>query len=167
MLKILNATENFPQLENQQNVSVLNELRNLINDFTLEFNNPYFIKLYIHMRDSHLSNNYYMQEKSIKYHTIIESLNQPIDTSKFENEICNYNIDNSIQDANILQNVKYSYSPISIIIWCLLCSKVNVIELVKTERKHKQKAVNIWVHLLILLTLLISLIIIIFIASKF
>ena len=173
LLKNLNATEKFQkfenqqQFENQQNVSALNELKKLINDFTLEFSDPYFIKLYIHMRDSHLSKNYYMQEKSIKYHTIIENLNQPIDTSKFENEICNYNIDNSIQDVNILQNVKYSYSPITIIIWCLLCSKVNVIELAKTERKHKRKVVNIWVPLLILLTLLISLIIIIFIALKF
>ena len=143
LLKVLNTPnvtedlDKFRKEEIQQIVMASNSLTNLINEFTKEFNDPYFIKMFIHMRDSHLTNNYYMQTRSIKYHTIIENLDEPINTSEFESEIINYNIDNSINDTRLLQQAKFSYSPLTIIIWCLLCPKINI-KPVKITKNHKR-----------------------------
>lgn len=164
LLKVLNTrnvsgTENlnkFSKEEIQHIVAASNSLSNLINEFTTEFNDPYFIKMFIHMRDSHLTNNYYMQERSIKYHTIIENLGQPIDMVAFESGIINYGIDNSIYDAHVLQYAKFSYSPITIIIWCLLCSNVNVepVKYVEPEKKHRRH--NMYIFMLLFILLFIS-----------
>lgn len=157
LLKVLNTqnvfgTENlskFSEEEIQNIITASNSLSNLIDEFTKEFDDSYFIKMFIHMRGSHLTNNYYMQERSIKYHTIIENLSQPIDKSAFESEIINYDIDNSINDVHVLQHAKFSYSPIAIIIWCLLCSKVNVepIKYVEPEKKHDRRYHGVYIFI--------------------
>lgn len=167
LLKILNTqnvfgTEmlnNFSEEEIQHITAASNSLNNLINEFTTEFNNPYFIKMFIHMRGSHLTNNYYMQERSIKYHTIIENLTQPINKSVFESEIINYDIDNSINDAHVLQHAKFSYSPIAIIIWCLLCSSINVKPAKYAEPEKKHRRYNICMFMLLFISIITILLI--------
>lgn len=175
LLKILN-TQNisgteilskFSEEEIQHIITASNSLSDLINEFTTEFDDPYFIKMFIHMRGSHLTNNYYMQERSIKYHTIIENLTQPINKPAFESEIINYDIDNSINDAHVLQQAKFSYSPIAIILWCLLCSNV-IVEPVKhvepvqhVEPEKKCRRYNMYMFVLLFI-LIITIVLILF-----
>ena len=94
------------------------ELNNIINNYMSKFNQPWNLRLFIHMSKKRNQHLWSPSGINNKYHKVLENINEPIVSWLMKLEKLEYNQTNSISDNMNYQDVKYSFVPLSIILWC-------------------------------------------------
>lgn len=94
----------------------------IYNRFIDTFSSPHYFKTYVHMMKKRDSCWMKPKQQNIRFHNIIEDINEPVIKWSLKIEQIEYITTNSIRDNINYEDRKFSFVPFSCFLWCWLNS---------------------------------------------
>lgn len=94
------------------------KLNELIEKYLEQYDKPWMMRLFIHLMKKRKHQIWEPNGSINKYHKVIEDINEPVVPWMMKLEKIEYKQINSIEDNINYQDIKYSFVPISILLWC-------------------------------------------------